>query len=473
MTRRRRNRKKSRFNIKLFIIFIILVLGTVILAITSYDDNEVFRNEKQFQKFVEYKHENDALYELMDIENVKYHYDGENLSYAVDCSEYQNEKVVAFRDKKIEKIITDYEKKISDNDERVRALIIGSDIYEYQNGTISLIIHESTSIENDRDMDKGHSKVNTYQFSKKTGDTMIPYQVFYEGYRDYCYKYFSEFFIKNYGEELKDGWHKYIEPTKNNFNKYIVNESGVVFFFDEGTILDESEGVIYAGMMDRHAESILRDKVIERYIDPSRPMVAITYDDGPGFESEDRILDCLKDNNAVATFFYQGVFVEGREEKIKRALDLGCEIGSHTWNHPVLTSLEKKDLKKQFSRTNEAIHDACGQYPTVFRPSYGITDKKINKMSELPVIMWTVDTLDWESRNGKKVFKLVKKAKKSGGLDGKVILMHSIYDSTADATELLVPWLKENGYQLVTVSELIKYKTGKDPEPGKVYATYE
>ncbi|MBR2620719.1 MAG: polysaccharide deacetylase, partial [Firmicutes bacterium] len=79
---------------------------------------------------------------------------------------------------------------------------------------------------------------------------------------------------------------------------------------------------------------------------------------------------------------------------------------------------------------------------------------------------WSVDTLDWESRNGKKVFNLVKK---SGNLDGDVILLHSIHDSTADATEMLIPWLKEKGYQLVTVSELIKYKTGKDPVPGKVY----
>ena len=84
--------------------------------------------------------------------------------------------------------------------------------------------------------------------------------------------------------------------------------------------------------------------------------------------------------------------------------------------------------------------------------------------------MWSVDTLDWESRNGTKVFNAVKK---KGNLDGSIILMHSIHSSTADATELIVPWLKKNGYQTVTVSELIKYKTGKDPVDGKVYRTYK
>ena len=86
------------------------------------------------------------------------------------------------------------------------------------------------------------------------------------------------------------------------------------------------------------------------------------------------------------------------------------------------------------------------------------------------MILWTVDTLDWESRDGKKIFDHVTS---QGNLDGKIILMHSIHDSTADATEKIVPWLKAQGYQLVTISELIKYKTGADPVPGKVYRTFE
>ena len=109
---------------------------------------------------------------------------------------------------------------------------------------------------------------------------------------------------------------------------------------------------------------------------------------------------------------------------------------------------------------------ACGEYPTLFRPSYGETNKKINDKSGLPVVMWSVDTLDWKRMDGKKVFDYV-----SGlsNLDGKIILLHSIHDSTADATELIVPWLKEQGYQMVTVSELVKYKQGEEMQAGKVY----
>ena len=115
-------------------------------------------------------------------------------------------------------------------------------------------------------------------------------------------------------------------------------------------------------------------------------------------------------------------------------------------------------MAKQFKDTNAAVRAVIGTDPPVFRPSYGITSDAINKASGVPVIMWNVDTLDWKSRDATKVFNAVKKVK---DLDGNIILMHSIYDSTAEATELIVPWLQKNGYQTVTVSELIKYKTGE------------
>ena len=198
-------------------------------------------------------------------------------------------------------------------------------------------------------------------------------------------------------------------------------------------------------------------------------MVAITYDDGPGGECERRIIDCLRKNGAVATFFYLGSRVGSNPENAKAAYDMGCEIGNHTWGHPILTKLNESDLKKQLADTNEIIKSVCGAYPTLFRPSYGITNDKINSISGMPVIMWSVDTLDWKKRDGRKVFEYVSGMK---DLDGKIILMHSIYDSTADATELLVPWLRENGYQMVTVSELIRYKQGAEPQDGSVYRLF-
>jgi peptidoglycan/xylan/chitin deacetylase (PgdA/CDA1 family) len=221
-----------------------------------------------------------------------------------------------------------------------------------------------------------------------------------------------------------------------------------------------------AEQQPQNAIEILRESLPDRYIDPNKPMVALTYDDGPGGDSEKRILDCLEKNDAVATFFYTGNRVEKNADKVKRAVSLGCEIGNHTWSHSQLTKKSHEDMAKDINKTSEAIKKVTGSYPTVFRPSYGATNSDINKTSGMPVILWSIDTLDWKTRDAQKTFEAVSKNKH---LDGKIVLMHSIHDSTADATEKIVPWLKKNGYQLVTVSELIVYKKGDAPTAGKVY----
>ena len=123
-------------------------------------------------------------------------------------------------------------------------------------------------------------------------------------------------------------------------------------------------------------------------------------------------------------------------------------------------------MAKQISRTNSKITEICGVESAVSRPPYGDYNTKVLKAAGMAQILWTVDTLDWKTRNPRKIFKAVKAA---GNLDGKIILMHSIYKETAKATEYIIPWLRQQGYQTVTVSELIKYKTGDAPKPGTVY----
>ena len=198
-------------------------------------------------------------------------------------------------------------------------------------------------------------------------------------------------------------------------------------------------------------------------------MVALTYDDGPGDASETKILDCLEQNGAVATFFYTGTRATKRPDQIKRAKTLGCEMGNHSWNHPQLTKISPEAAQDQLTRTNDAVQAACGSAPTVFRPCYGATNDTVNSLAQMPVIMWSIDTLDWKTKDAQKTFDCIKTKADQGKLDGKIVLMHSIHEPTAEATEIIVPWLKENGYQMVTVSELIKYKRGEDPQNGKVY----
>lgn len=473
-----RRKRKLRRTV-LLVIFLAVLLNTAIIGIYSYFSTNVYQDEAEFREYADAQMGR-QIFNVTDVVKTNYEY-GTPISYAVSYDTCDDEFIENFRNDKIDEIKSRFiETKVAEEEKRAEqyknerryrplehALIIESSVYTSESGVTSVAIYESDNSEEGRDMENVDAKVYTYQFSAKTDVSMAPQQIFNEGYREKCSEYFSEYFRKNYTkDELKEGWQDYVSRDAANFNKYVVSDTGVTFFFDEGTILDSSRGIVSAGIPASDMGSFLKEQVQERYIDPDKPMVALTYDDGPGGDCEDRILDCLKRNGGVATFFYLGSRVGDNQNKVKAAYDMGCEIGSHTWDHPVLTGLNKTQVKRQLKNTNEAIKEACGQYPTLFRPSYGETNKKINKISGVPVIMWSVDTLDWKSLNGKKVFKHIKGI---DDLDGRIILMHSIYDSTADATELIVPWLKENGYQMVTVSELIQYGRGENPQKGKIY----
>lgn len=204
-----------------------------------------------------------------------------------------------------------------------------------------------------------------------------------------------------------------------------------------------------------------------RAIDPDKPMVALTFDDGPSGEYSPLILDCLEKNNAVATFFEIGCNVAKYPEIDKRAAELGCEIGSHSYYHNVLPGQSQEDIAEDQRLCKEVFENAIGTDPVLIRPPQGSVVKSILNQYEQIFVGWSVDTQDWLYQN---VDRTVNKVQQAGNLDGQVILMHSIYQVSAQAAEILVPWLIEQGYQLVTVSELFYYHYGITPEKHYYYA---
>ncbi len=216
----------------------------------------------------------------------------------------------------------------------------------------------------------------------------------------------------------------------------------------------------------------IRDKIVMgSNIDRNKPMVALTFDDGPAFKyngsnSTQRILSVLEKYGARATFFMVGDRVSKETEYLlKRELELGCELGNHTFSHSHYgNDVSASDISKASSR----IKKYSGAAPTVFRcPGGQITKtiKKECKEESMPLAYWSVDTEDWRSKDTDKIYKKTI----SNVYDGAIILMHDIYPSTADAVEKIVPALIEKGYQIVTVSELITAKTGANPKPGEQY----
>lgn len=203
-----------------------------------------------------------------------------------------------------------------------------------------------------------------------------------------------------------------------------------------------------------------------RTVDPTKPMVALTFDDGPNAAYSDMILDILEENRAVATFFEVGRNVANCPQPLSRMVELGCEIGSHSYVHKDLSKLSAEALMNDLAAADQAFIDAVGFAPTLLRPPYGAVNSAVKHDTGRSVITWTIDTEDWKSRDTGKVVSYVQSLP---SLDGEIVLLHSSYETTVEAVKILVPWLIQQGYQLVTVSELMAYYYGELLQPGQFY----
>ena len=204
------------------------------------------------------------------------------------------------------------------------------------------------------------------------------------------------------------------------------------------------ESVVAAAQPTPTPAPVIRDKA-----------VALTFDDGPSRANDGRIVETLQKYGAHATFFVLGDRARVDGDILQMYLAAGCEIGSHSWNHPQLSKMKWDEIERQLSKTNKTVSKLTGGYQIqLLRPPYGSISNTMRKKLDMPMILWSLDTLDWKTRNTKKIFREVRKEVK----DGDIILMHDIYSTTADAVEKVVPWLQNKGYDILTVSELKERK---------------
>jgi len=201
-------------------------------------------------------------------------------------------------------------------------------------------------------------------------------------------------------------------------------------------------------------------------IDPDKPFVALTFDDGPS-EHTTHILDTLHQYGARASFFVSGKNVSEHEGKILRASHMGCEVISHSWDHINMTTLSSRAIKKQLFESVAAIAKVTGKVSLMFRPPYGSINKRVEKVAlklGLAIVNWSLDPNDWDTKDADAIYTYIANNVKNGD----IILCHDVYDSTAEAMSRLIPELVERECQLVTVSELLLH-VHKEIEPGKLY----
>lgn len=303
------------------------------------------------------------------------------------------------------------------------------------------------------------SKGNTYYFDAD-GNKVTGWQTIGEDF--YC-------FDKN-GVMQKSGW-----VEKDDGKAYLTDDGKALigwqtlgqkeYYFDSKGIA--ATGEVKIGLekckFSETGELLSKEKA---QIDPSKPMVALTFDDGPG-ERTTELLNQLKKYNAHATFFMLGKNVKRYPDAVKQMLKDGNELGNHSYDHQQLTKIDADAIAKEVNDTNQNIKDICGSAATVLRPPYGAINDTVKSSVGMPMILWNVDTLDWKTRNAQSTIDEVMKNLK----DGDIILMHDIHTETIDAALELIPKLEEEGYQLVTVSEMAAAK-GQKIENGKSYSDF-
>ena len=205
---------------------------------------------------------------------------------------------------------------------------------------------------------------------------------------------------------------------------------------------------------------------VPRKIDKTKKLIAFTFDDGPLKGNTERVLAALEKNDARATFFMLGQNANYYPETVKKVLESGNEVSSHTWNHTYLPKLSAAQVREQEDKTANAIYKACGSKPVSVRPPYGAINENVKKGIDTPLILWSVDTLDWKTKNTDATVKTILKHAK----DGDIVLMHDIHKPTVAAVEKVLPILKKKGYEVCTVSELLEAKGVKAGKGDKVFS---
>jgi len=201
-------------------------------------------------------------------------------------------------------------------------------------------------------------------------------------------------------------------------------------------------------------------------LDPTRPVIALSFDDGPGIYTND-FIDLLNEYNIRATFCVIGNLVDSQSDALKRAVEMGNEVIGHSWDHKNLAKLTAEAVRKQLTDTKEKIESVTGMATPLFRPPYGETNDTVKEVAAelgLSLINWNVDPEDWNTHDSNAVYESVMMQVKNNA----IILSHEIYKSTLEAYKRLIPDLLDMGYQIVTVSELIYFRDGGF-EAGKVY----
>ena len=263
----------------------------------------------------------------------------------------------------------------------------------------------------------------------------------------------ASFFIV-YRKAANDKWHPIGKTAENRFADKKADPKATYYYtvqaFTSSTYLSGYANIVSTGKMVTYGSDA--------------KLVALTYDDGPSNSVTNGILDLLEEYGGKATFFVVGENIEYNNEALTRAARMGCEIGTHTFSHIDLPTSSEAEIREEIGLTDALVKKYAGKETQIARAPGGEVDEASGMIVNKPFYYWSIDTRDWESKDPESIISIVQ----NNVEDGDIILMHDVYDTTLTASEMIIPWLISEGYQLVTVSELMAHN-GIKPQAGVTY----
>ncbi|MCI8506586.1 MAG: polysaccharide deacetylase family protein [Lachnospiraceae bacterium] len=396
--------------------------------------------------------------------------------YAVRYPTIGNETIDGAISKRVDDMVSVFKRQVQEmrTDGRTR-MTMAADYESYQTGealiSVKFNIHKELP-----QADQAGDSIETYTYQMSDGAELSLSNVLTEGYLELLSGKTKEF-AQAQGGTLRAGA---AEAVDTNFKCYTWNEDGLTLYFPGGTLIDGvSEVLSFTIPMEELSGYLTMDLTgngqaaqapVSGNVDPSKPMVCLTFDDGPKASTTGELLDILEENDARATFFVVGDALKGSsaEELIRRELALGCQVGNHTANHKNFRKITDEEIESQIEGVNDILKGWGLPATSTVRPPYGGWDNHVRDVVKYPMARWNVDTLDWETKDPEATIQCVLYDEVKKAADGDIILMHDIHPETIEACRTIIPELKARGFQLVTMEEMFAAK-GISYEAGKVY----
>ena len=339
-----------------------------------------------------------------------------------------------FKDDKINKIITDilydYIKEFKKFTTIKKSLIMNYKLYYYEE-----YVNITFNIENTIDKAKNKNILINLKNKELSYITNL-----YD--KDYLEQEINELVYYKYSTDIYDK----IKETNINNNTYILDENKIEVYFNNINFNDLS-----------YVPYVIIPLSEEVYVEDGsenqdKKYISFTFDDGPSKYTKE-LLKTLELNNSSATFFMLGNRMKYNEDIVKEIYNSSSEVASHTYSHKNLDKLSSNDILNEINSPAILFNEITNGEIKYLRPPYGNYNDTV-KSTNYPIILWNIDPKDWLVKDSSKVYNSVLKH----ACDGCIVLMHDIYPTTIEAVKMLIPKLNDMGYEVVSISNLAKYK---------------